>query len=506
MPQEVGFDNELYLDAQLQEIRARLERFPKLYLEFGGKLIHDYHAARVLPGYDPNVKMRLLRELQADAEIIVCIHAGAIDKRKIRADFGLTYDADALKLIDDLRAFKLAPTAVVITRYANQPSAELFKTKLERRGLKVYLHKSIEGYPNNISHIVSDNGYGSNPHIETTKPLVIITAPGPGSGKLATCLGQLYHDHQKGIKSGYSKFETFPIWNLPVSHPVNIAYEAATADLQDFNLIDPHHLEKHGITSTNYNRDVAAFPLLKRILELITEDGSPMFMSSTDMGVNQAGLGIIDHDAVKEAAKQEVVRRYYRYLCEFARGFGDEATVQRASKLMANLNLTTSYRTVVEYARNEAEACKNNNKGNNNVYCGAAIQLHDKHVVGGKNSPLMHAAPAAVLNTLKYLAGIKKEIHLLSLQSIESVRQMKINVLGKKSSSLDLEETLVILATTANDGSYATQQCMNHLSELKGCEAHLTHLPTPGDEEGMRRLGLNMTSDPVFANANLLDE
>jgi len=347
MAKRIGFDSERYLEEQSAAILERVGKFDgALYLEFGGKLIYDYHAARVLPGFDPNVKMRLLQKLKDKADIILCIYAGDIERKKVRADFGITYDADAMKLIDDIREWGLEVRAVVVTRYDNQPSAKLFKTKLERRGVKVYTHAATKGYPTDVDLIVSKDGYGANAYIETHNPLVVVTGPGPGSGKLATCLSQLYHDYMKGKRSGYAKFETFPIWNLPLKHPVNVAYESATADIRDYNEIDPFHLEAYGKTAVNYNRDVAAFPLLKRILEKITGAES-IYKSPTDMGVNRAGFGIIDDEALRLAAKQEVIRRYFRYSCEYVVGLVDKETVQRAELIMKGLDMKPEDRPVV---------------------------------------------------------------------------------------------------------------------------------------------------------------
>jgi uncharacterized protein (UPF0371 family) len=422
---KVGFDNEKYLKEQTQAILEKVERFDnKLYLEFGGKLIFDYHASRVLPGFDPNVKMRLLQKLKDKADIILCIYAGDIERKKVRADFGITYDVDALKLIDDLKSWGLNVSAVVITRFENQPSAKIFKNKLERRDIKVYTHRFTKGYPTDIDLIVSDEGYGVNKYIETKRPLVIITGPGPGSGKLATCLSQLYHDHKKGIDSGYAKFETFPIWNLPLKHPVNVAYEAATADLRDFNLVDPFHLETYNKTAINYNRDVEIFPVLKRILEKITGAES-IYKSPTDMGVNRAGFGIIDDKIVQEAARQEIIRRYFRYSCEYALGFVDKETVERSALLMDELNLKPEDRKVVMPARRAAEEAQKKGKGNEGIFCGAAIELKNGSILTGKNSPLMHATSSLILNAIKKLANIPDKIHLLSPNIIESIDSLK---------------------------------------------------------------------------------
>ena len=500
---ELGFNNEKYLEEQTRAIRDRMECFGrKLYLEFGGKLIYDYHAARVLPGFDPNIKIRLLQQVRDQAEIILCIYAGDIERKKIRADFGITYDSDALKLIDDLREWGLDVCAVVITRYEDQPSAALFKNKLERRGVCVHTHRATRGYPTDIDLIVSEQGYGANTFIETHKPLVVITGPGPGSGKLATCLSQLYGEHQRGVNAGYAKFETFPIWNLPLKHPVNVAYEAATADLADVNLIDPFHLEAYGETAVNYNRDIQAYPLLTRILSRIAGGSSP-YKSPTDMGVNRAGFGIVDDSAVRRAAAQEVIRRYFRYNCEYAVGLASKETVQRAELLMEELEVRSNDRPVVDPARRaaaEAEA-KRNGKGNEGIYCGAALALADGRVVTGKNSPLMHASSSLILNALKTLADIPDRIALLAPSIVDSITNLKKH-LGTTSASLDVEETLIALGISATQNPVA-QLAIEKLGELRGCEMHITHMPTPGDDAGLRRLGLNLTSDPNFATKSL---
>ncbi len=497
-----GFDNERYLNEQTAAILDRVNRFGnKLYLEFGGKLLFDYHAARVLPGYDPNVKMRLLQKLRNQADVILCIHAGDIERRKLRADFGITYDVDALKLIDDLRDWEIEILAVVITRFNNQPAATLFKNKLERRGIRVYTHRFTKGYPTDVDTIVSDEGYGANERIETNRPLVIVTGPGPGSGKLATCLSQLYHDYRAGIKAGYAKFETFPIWNLPVKHPANMAYEAATADLADFNLIDPFHIEAYKTAAVNYNRDVEVFPVLRRILDRITGEAS-LYRSPTDMGVNRAGFAITDDAAVCEAAKQEVIRRYFRYSCEFAMGFTTEETVQRSELIMKELQLDPGIRKVVGPARAAAAQAEASRKGHNGIYCGAALQLRDDTIVTGRNSTLMHATSALILNAIKTLGGIPDRIHLLSPGIIESVARLKESVLGTRNVSLDLDEALIALSISAATSPTA-QLAMEKLRELGGCEVHLTHIPTPGDEAGLKRLGVNLTSDPRFSTRDL---
>ena len=496
------FDNEQYIKEQTSEILERIERFDnKLYLEFGGKLLYDYHAARVLPGYDPNIKLRLLQALKDKADILLCIYAGDIERKKIRADFGITYDSDALKLIDDLRGWGIDVAGVIITRFDNQPAASLFRNKLERRNIKVYTHRFTKGYPTDVELIVSDEGYGANDHIVTEKPLVVVTGPGPGSGKLATCLSQLYHDHKRGIKSGYAKFETFPIWNLSLKHPINIAYEAATADIRDFNLIDPFHLEAYDKKAVNYNRDVEIFPVLKRILEKIT-GGESFYKSPTDMGVNRCGFAITDDEVVREAAKQEVIRRYFRYRCEYAMGFTDKETVQRVELFVKDFDLEPEYRSVVEPARQVAMEAEQMDEGNEGIYCGAAMALKDGTIVTGSNSPLMHAASSLVLHAIKHLAGIPNKIKLLPPYITDSVRNLKTEMLNEKTLSLDLVETLISLSISATTNP-AAQLAMEKLRELRGCEVHITHIPTPGDEAGLRRLGVNLTSDPNFSTNNL---
>ncbi len=501
-PRIIGFDNEKYLTLQTEAILERAKASDnKLYLEFGGKLLFDMHASRVLPGFDPCVKMRLLHNLKDQADIILCIFAGDIERKKVRADFGITYDADAVKLIDDLKERDVSVAAVVITRYEEQPAASIFKNKLERRGIRVFTHKLIRGYPTDIEHIVSDEGYGQNPYIETSKPLVVVTGPGPNSGKLSTCLSQLYHEYRRGVKAGYSKFETFPIWNLPLKHPVNVAYEAATADIQDFNLIDPHHLEAYGKIAVNYNRDVELFPVVKRILEKITGAKS-IYCSPTDMGVNKAGFGIIDDEAVRAAARQEVIRRYFRSACEYAMGFCDHDTIRREELLMEELGIQPEGRSTVLPARAAAQDAAKTGKGNEGIFVGAALELPDGSIVTGKNSALMHAASATVLNAIKALAGIPDRMHLLAPNVIDAVGNFKKETFAAKNVSLSLDEALTALAISATTNPIA-QEAVGKLKELRGCEMHLTHLPTSGDEAGLRRLGVNLTSEPNFASKNL---
>lgn len=502
MLKKVGFDNEKYLEEQTAAILKRVDRFNnKLYLEFGGKILFDYHAARVLPGFDPNVKMRLLQKLKDKTDVILCIYAGDIEKKKMRADFGITYDVDALKAIDDFKEWGISIKAVVITRYENQASAKAFKNKLERHDIKVYTHKFTKGYPTDVDTIVSSEGYGANDYIETQKPIVVITGPGPGSGKLATCLSQLYHDHTRNINSGYAKFETFPIWNLPLKHQINVAYEAATAELRDVNVIDHFHLEAYNKTTVNYNRDVEAFPLLRRIIEKITGESS-FYKSPTDMGVNQAGFAIVDDEAVRAAAKQEVIRRYFRYSCEYAMGLVDKETEERLILLMENINVKPEDRKVVGPARQAAAEAQEKGKGNEGIFCGASIQLKDGTIITGKNSPLMHAASSLVLNAVKHLAGIPDNMPLLPTSITESLTRFKKNVLGEKVMNLDLGETLIALSISAN-ANPAAQLAIEKLGELRNCEIHSTHIPTPGDEAGLRKLGVNLTSDPNYSTKDL---
>lgn len=502
MVKKIGFDNEKYIEEQTQAILKRVEMFNnKLYLEFGGKIIFDYHASRVLPGFDPNVKMKLLHQLKDKADLILCIYAGDIERRKVRADFGITYDVDAFKLIDDLREWGINIAAVVITRFDNQPAAKIFKNKLERRDIKVFTHSFTKGYPTDVEAIVSDDGYGANQYIKTENPLVVVTGPGPGSGKLATCLSQLYHEYKRGIKAGYAKFETFPIWSIPLKHPVNVAYESATADIRDFNLIDPYHLEAYQKLSINYNRDVEAFPLVKRILEKIT-DSESVYKSPTDMGVNRAGFGIIDDDVVKEAARQEIIRRFFRYSCEYVIGLVDKGTVERAELIMEELNIKISERKVVEPAWGASQEAMKNEKGNEGVYCGAAIELKDGTIITGKNSSLMHATSSLIFNAIKEIAGIPDKIHLLSPSIIESIANLKRIISGSKAISLDLEEALIAMSISATTNP-AAQLAMDKLKELQGCEVHTTHITTSGDQSGLRRLGVNFTSDSNFSSKSL---
>jgi uncharacterized protein (UPF0371 family) len=502
MPVKTGFDNEKYLLEQSAAILDRVAKFgEKLYLEFGGKLVFDYHAARVLPGYDPNVKMRLLASLADDSDVILCIYAGDIEKRRIRGDFGITYDSDALKMIDDLAGWGIAVRAVIITRFEGQESAQKFRNRLERRGVRVYTHRFTRGYPTDVDTIVSDEGYGANEYIQTDKPIVVVTGPGPNSGKLATCLSQLYHEHKRGVEAGYAKFESFPIWNLPLTHPVNVAYEAATADIGDFNAIDSFHLEATNERTVNYNRDLEVFPVLKRIMERISGKAST-YRSPTEMGVNRLGFSITDDAVVREAAVQEVIRRCFRYSCEHAMGIEERKTVQRVELLMRDLEVSPTDRRVVTPATEAAAEAEARGKGSEGIYVGAAMELKDGTIITGKNSPLMHAASSLVLNAVKHLAGIPDAIHLLSPIVTTSLSHFKKDVLGSRMVSLDLEETLIALSISAAMNPTA-QAAVDNLAELRGCEMHITHMPTPGDEAGLRKLGVNLTADPNFASKDL---
>jgi uncharacterized protein (UPF0371 family) len=453
----------------------------------------------VLPGFDPNVKMRLLQHLKDQIEVVLCIFAGDIEKKKMRADFGITYDPDSLKTIDELGELGVTVRAVVITRFDHQPAAVSFKNRLERRGIRVYTHRATKGYPTDVETIVSAEGYGANPYIETERPIVVVT--GPGSGKLATCLSQLYHEHRRGVAATFANFETFPIWNLPLKHEVNVAYEAATAELKDVNLIDHFHLEASGQPAVNYNRDIEAFPLVKRIIERITGQAS-FYKSPTDMGVNRAGYGIVDDAVCRAAAAQEIIRRYYHYACEYAMGLVEKDTGQRSELIMKSLGLSASDRVVVAHAHAAAAETPARGKGADGIFCGAALQLADGRIITGKNSPQMHAAASLVLNAVKVLADIPDRIHLLPPIITTSLTHFKKDVLKGNMMSLDLEETLIALSISATMNP-AAGTAIEKPQELTGCDVHLTHIPTPGDAAGLRKLGVNTTSDPEFASKYL---
>ena len=491
-----GFSNECYLHAQAAAIRKRMESgCGRLYIEFGGKLIGDFHAARVLPGFDPDVKLRLLQQLSTDADVIICIHAEDIERKRIRADFGITYDNASLKLIDDLRAKGIEVTAVVITRYSGQPSASEFKARLERYGMRVYLHRSIDGYPREADRIATPEGFGANPYVAVTHPLVVVTAPGPNSGKLATCLNQMYHEFRQGSAARYAKFETFPVWNLPLEHPVNLAYEAATADLRDNNALDNFHFAAYNIAAVNYNRDLQAFPLLRRMLNLITgSDGG--YQSPTDMGVNCIAAGITDDAVVREAAESEIIRRYFQYDAEYHLGRNNEDTVRRALEVVQKAGLNTMDRRVVQAAREAARECENQQRGDGGIYCGAAIPLEDGTIITGKNSSLMHSAAAMILNAAKHLAKLPDGQHLLLPDIMESVSTFKHGLGTTARVSLNLSETLIMLVVSAARDIYA-KRALDSLSQLNHCDVHLSHIPGHGDEVGLRHLGCSFTYDTL---------
>ena len=497
---KIGFDHNKYLEEQSKYILDRVNNYDKLYLEFGGKLLFDLHAKRVLPGFDENAKIKLLQRLKEKVEVVICVYSGDIERNKIRGDFGITYDMDVFRLIDDLRERELEVNSVVITRYDDQPSTSLFITKLERRGIKVYKHRATKGYPTDVDTIVSEEGYGKNPFIETTKPIVVVTAPGPGSGKLATCLSQLYHENKRGNAVGYSKFETFPVWNVPLKHPLNIAYEAATVDLKDVNMIDSFHLEAYGETAVNYNRDIEAFPVLKRIIEKITNKES-IYKSPTDMGVNRVGFGITDDEVVREASKQEIIRRYFKTGCEYKKGYVDKETFQRAKLIMEELDLKESDRKVVTAAREhldkQKQACEKNE-----LLSSVAMELSNEMIFTGKKSNVLDASSAVLINALKAIAGINDNIHLISPTIIEDITKLKKNTLQSKNLGLDCEEMLIALTISATTNPMA-QAALDQLPMLKGAQLHSTTILGKGDEQTLRKLGVDVTSDPVFPTENL---
>ncbi|OFI01550.1 hypothetical protein CLOACE_20670 [Clostridium acetireducens DSM 10703] len=497
---KIGFDHKKYLEEQSKYILERVNNYDKLYLEFGGKLLFDLHAKRVLPGFDENAKIKLLHKLKEKVEVVICVYAGDIERNKIRGDFGITYDMDVLRLIDDLRAYELDVNSVVITRYDGQPATTVFINKLERRGIKVYKHRATKGYPTDVDTIVSDEGYGKNPYIETTKPIVVVTAPGPGSGKLATCLSQLYHEYKRGKIAGYSKFETFPVWNVPLKHPLNIAYEAATADLKDVNMIDSFHFDAYNEIVVNYNRDIETFPVLRRIIEKITGKES-VYKSPTDMGVNRVGFGIIDDEVVKEASKQEIIRRYFKTGCEYKKGYVDKETFHRVKLIMEELNLKQEDRKVVVPARERSAKLKQ--ETNKNEVCPAvAIELHDGTMLTGKSSNIMHATAAVILNAVKHFANIYDEIHLISPVILEPIINLKSKTLNSKSTALSCEEVLIALSICAATNPIA-QVAMEKLPMLKGCQAHSTTILSRSDEQTFRKLGIDVTCDPEYPSESL---
>ena len=498
-----AFDNDKYIALQSSAIRERAQRFGnKLYLEIGGKLLRDLHASRVLPGFEPDVKLRMLQSLGDQIEFIVCAFAGDIEHRRYRADFGTTYDAEVLRLVDDVRARGLAVRSVVLTRFdPSMRAAAAFADRLRQSGLAVYLHSAIPGYPGDVDLILSDEGFGRNPCIETAAPIVGVIAPGPSSGKLATCLSQVWHENRRGVPAGYAKYETFPVWNLPLSHPVNVAYEAATADIEDFNQIDPFHLEAYGETTVNYNRDVAAFPILRALLtRLLPAD--QVYRSPTDMGVNKVGFAIADDARVQEASRQEIVSRYLKGCADLAMGRATEAVVGRLRAIMAATGLKDTDRPVVAPARAAAAAGEAEGKGFNGICCGTAIQLPDGSIVTGKNSRLLRSPAAAILNAVKRLAGIPERLELLPKAIVQSVADMKSGILGRHSSNLNVEELLIALAISANMNSIAGL-ALQKRPELRGCEVHMTHISSASDAAGMRRLGLRVTADPRFPTKSL---
>lgn len=487
---KIGFDNDKYLRMQSEHIRERISKFgDKLYLEFGGKLFDDYHASRVLPGFQPDSKLRMLLQLADQAEIVIAISAADIEKNKIRGDLGITYDVDVLRLIQAFRDAGLYVGSVVITRYTN--AADQFKSKLEAMGIKVYRHYSIDGYPANVPLIVSEDGYGKNEYIETTRPLVIVTAPGPGSGKMATCLSQLYHENRRGVKAGYAKFETFPIWNLPLNHPVNLAYEAATADLNDVNMIDPFHLEAYGKTTVNYNRDVEIFPVLSAMFEGIY--GSCPYKSPTDMGVNMAGNCIVDDEVCREAGRQEIIRRWYTTMDRLVKGESRKSEVTKIEFLMKQAGVSTANRPVVHTALLKAEVTG---------APAAAIELPDGRIVTGKTSELLGASAAVLLNAVKTLGDIPDEIKLISPTVIEPVQALKINYLGSKNPRLHTDEILIALSMNAASDPNAAK-ALEQLKKLRGCQAHTSVMLSEVDIRILNKLGLQLTSEPRYENKKI---
>ena len=489
-----GFDNALYMKKQKEHILDRISRFDgKLYLEFGGKLFDDFHATRVLPGFESDAKIRLLTQLREQAEVVFCISAGNIETTKIRADLGISYEMDLLRQMDVITGLGIRVNSVVITQYTGQSAADSFVQKLNARDVRNYIHRPIAGYPTNVDHIVSDAGFGSNPYIETTKPLVVVTAPGPGSGKLATCLSQVYHEHKRGVMAGYGKYETFPIWNLPLKHPVNLAYEAATADLQDVNMIDPYHLEAYGEMTVNYNRDVEAFPIVRTILSRITGDDN-FYRSPTDMGVNMAGYAIVDDEACRQASYQEIIRRYYKGLCDLKMGREKQETVDKLEMLMQQTRLKKEDRAVVGYAMAKSVACGN--------VPAAAVELPDGRIITGKATRLMSAVSGAVLNSIKVMAGIPKNVLLMSPQILEPVLRLKIDLLQSHSSVLKMDDVLTALYICAASDDTAAR-AVEQLKYLRGCQLHSTQMLRSGDESTLRKMGLQVTCEPEFPDKSL---
>ena len=483
----IGFDNDRYLLTQSERIRERIAQFGgKLYLEFGGKLYDDYHASRVLPGFQPDSKLRMLLQMKDQVEMVIAINAGDIEKNKVRGDLGITYDRDVIRLIDIFRDLGLYVSSVVLTRYSEQSTVRAFQARLESLGIKVYHHYDIPGYPSDTAYIVSNEGFGKNDFIETTRELVVVTAPGPGSGKLATCLSQLYHEHERGVQAGYAKFETFPIWNLPLNHPVNLAYEAATADLNDVNMLDPFHLEAYGVTTVNYNRDVEAFPVLVAIFDKIL--GECPYKSPTDMGVNMVGNCIIDDNAVREASCQEIIRRYYDVLCDQKWGKVGADVVRKLELLMKKVGITPDQRKVITPALERAEETG---------LPAAAMELPDGTIVTGRTSDLLGASAALLLNALKTLGGIRDELHLISPVVIDPIQHLKVDHLGNRNPRLHTDEILIALSISAATNPTA-ELAMEQLTKLRGCNVHSTVILSPADEKTFKRLGVNLTCEPKF--------
>jgi uncharacterized protein (UPF0371 family) len=493
-----GFDTEKYLDSQSREITRRIGSSDgRLYLEFGGKLCSDLHAARVLPGYLPDAKIRLFMKMAGNVEIIYCLSARDIQRGKMRGDSGLTYDQQTLKDIEDIRENGLDVSCVAVTIYNGESLADRFIRYLKNLGIKVHVFTEIKGYPNDIDSVVSESGYGSQPYIKIEKPLVVVTGPGGGSGKMFLCLSQIYHDHKNNLMSGFAKFETFPIWNLPIDHPVNVAYEAATADLGDYNMIDPFHRKEHGVEAVNYNRDVENFSLLKKMLERIwAGKGVVPYMSPTDMGINKARDGIMDDEICRESARQEIIRRYFRYKKEFFMGMENKETVHRIEEIMKKSGLCPEDRKVVIPARKASADVISGGKGNRGIFCGAAIQLPDGRIVSGKNSPLLHASSAAVINAIKELADIPDGIPLIDSSILGSIDLLKTDILGMGSESLNVDEVLIALSVSSSVNPTA-RRAIETLKRLSGCEMHVTHMLTSGDESGLRKIGLNVTTDAL---------
>ena len=482
-----AFDNDLYIQSQSAHIQERIAQFGgKLYLEFGGKLYDDNHASRVLPGFQPDSKRRMLLQLKDMVEMVIVINADDIEKNKIRGDLGITYDRDVIRLIDVFRGFGLYVSSVVLTRFNDQSLAKAFQARLETMGVKVYHHYDIPGYPYNIAQIVSDEGYGKNDFIETSRELVVVTAPGPGSGKLATCMSQLYHEHKRGVKSGYAKFETFPVWNLPLNHPVNLAYEAATADLSDVNMIDPFHLEAYGVTTVNYNRDVEAFPVLVAMFERIL--GECPYKSPTDMGVNMVGNCIVNDEAAREASKQEILRRYYTALCDQKQGKATDSQILKLELLMKKAGVTAEERRVVKPALDRAEETGRP---------AAAIELPDGRIITGKTSDLLGACSAVLLNALKELAGLEDELHLISPKFIDPIQHLKVDHLGNRNPRLHTDEVLIALSMSAVTDPKA-EKAMEQLDKLRGCDVHSSVILSSVDENIFKRLGVNLTCQPRY--------